>query len=231
VKLARKSWRKKREIDGEMNFSTLKFAAAFVAIALLGLPGWPRNRANQEKANQDWAQSHFSAAFDQLFSIKGAEGDFIAVRAHRDHSNDLPEFSFVLQNTQDPKAISAVVREAQGTSLFEQLAALHAKGPSQSLEALKPDLKIGVWKLSAAQCPAISAQYTAFENIQFVRPRDDDPVEENPTLYEVNESVGGGESQVVEYVETRALPRWASQTHKLLDACIASAPAESRDTH
>lgn len=212
-----------------MRISILKFAAALVAAALLAFAARPRDQAIQEGASQpssDWVQKHFSVAFDELFSIEGADGDFIAVRAHRRHAGDQPEFSFVLQNTQDSKAISAVVREPQGAPLYVQLAALHANDPSKSPDVLRRDLKVRVSKLSAAQCPAISIQYTAFENIQFVRPRDDDPIEENPMIYEVNESVGGGESQVVEYVETRALPRWANETHKLLDACIASAPAE-----
>jgi hypothetical protein len=212
-----------------MKISIVKLAAALVAVALLAFAVWPRYRAFQDDASQptqDWVQKHFSAAFDELFSIRGAEGDFIAVRAHRDHAGGEPEFSFILQNTQNPKAISAVVREAQGAPLYAQLAALHASDPSKPLDALTPQLKISVSKLSAAQCPAISTQYGAFENIQFVRPRDDDPIEENPMMYEVNESVGGGESQVVEYVETRALPRWAHETHKRLDACVASAPAQ-----
>jgi hypothetical protein len=212
-----------------MKISIVKLAAALVAVALLAFGARPRDRANQDATNQppqDWVSKHFSAAFDELFSIRGAAGDFIAVRAHRDQAGGQPEFSFVLQNTQDLKAISAVVREAQGAPLYAQLLALHASAPSKPLDAWMPQLKISVWKLSEAQCPAISTQFAAFENIQFVRPRDDDPLEENPMMYEVNESVGGGESQVVEYVETRALPRWANETHKLLDACIASAPAQ-----
>jgi hypothetical protein len=213
-----------------MKISSAKFPAAVAAVALLGWIASPRNcRARQDDAGtpkQDWVEQHFAAAFDRLFSIKGAEGDFIAVRAHRDHAGDQPEFSFVLQNTQDPKTIGAIVRESKGAPLYVQLAALHANDPSKSIDALASQLKISVWKLSSAQCPAISAQFATFENIQFVRPRDDDPIEENPMMYEVNESVGGGESQVVEYVETRALPRWANETHKLLDACITSAHLE-----
>jgi hypothetical protein len=181
-------------------------------------------------AGRSWVESNFPAAFDRFFSIKGAEGDFIAIRAHRDHTNDLPEFLFVLQNTQNPKAISAVLREAQGHSLFEQLSMLHAKDSAKPLASLESELQVSVWKLSAAQCPAIGAQYAAFENIQFVRPHDDDAVDEHPIVYEVNESVGGGESQVVEFVESRALPRWANQTRKLLDACAAAAPAEDHVT-
>lgn len=209
-----------------MRNSIGKLAAAVVAIELLGWPASPPNRAPQGEANppsQDWAQQHFAAAFDRLFSIKSAEGDFIAVRAHRDHAGDQPEFSFILQNTQDPKAIRAIVREAQDASLFDQLAALHASDPAKPLDALVPRIKVHAQKLSLAQCPVIATQYAAFENIQFVRPRDDDPIEENPMMYELNESVAGGESQVVEYVETRALPRWANETHQLLDACLGAA--------
>jgi hypothetical protein len=231
-----------------MKSSKLLLAVCISALGLLRVAGLPAQAnkstaraasANQDSSeqesgspgpNQSWVENNFPAAFDRFFSIMGAEGDFIAVRAHRDHTNDLPEFSLVLQNMQDPEALSAVLREARGHSLFEQLSLLHAKDPSRSLEALEPELKVSVWKLSAAQCPAISAQYAAFENIQFVRPHDDDAVDQNPIIYEVNESVGGGESQVVEFIESRPLPKWANETRKLLEACASSISAENHAT-
>jgi hypothetical protein len=175
-----------------------------------------------------WVQKYFPVALGELFPIEHAEGDFIAVRAHREFVNDVPEFSIVLENTQDARSISATIRESQQTSLYDQLAALHAKEPSASYEDLKGELKVGAWKFPAAQCPAVTAQYKAFENIQFVRPRDDDDVAEHPILYEFHESVGGGDSEVVEFTESRAFPRWANETRKALDSCVASSPASDR---
>jgi hypothetical protein len=163
----------------------------------------------------------FAAAFDDLFPIQHGEGDFIAVRAHRDGTNDLPEFSIVLEDTESARAI---LREAQGSSLYQQLVAMHAKDPSKSYQELKSDLKVQTWNLTADQCPAIAAQLKAFNNIQFVRPRDDDPVAEHPILYQFHESVDGGDSEVTEFVETRAFPKWANETHHALDGCAASAP-------
>ena len=177
----------------------------------------------QTQADPDWMGKTFAAAFDAFFPIQHGEGDFIAVRAHRDGTNDLPEFSIVLEDTQSARAIHATLREAQGSSLFQQLAALHAKDPSKSYEELKPDLKVQTWNLTVDQCPAIAAQLKAFNNIQFVRPRDDDPIAEHPILYQFHESVDGGDSEVTEFVETRAFPKWANETRHALDACAASA--------
>ena len=42
-----------------------------------------------------------------FFRYSMAQGDFIAVRAHRDGTNDLPEFSIVLEDTQSARAIHA----------------------------------------------------------------------------------------------------------------------------
>ncbi len=167
----------------------------------------------------------FTAAFDEFFPIEHAEGDFIAVRAHRDGVNDVPEFSVVLENTENPRAIRGILREAQGAPLYQQLLALHAKDPSRPYEQLKPELKIQEWKFSAAQCPAVAAQYKAFENITFVRPRDDDAEDEHPILYQFHESVGGGDSEVMEFVESRAFPKWANETRKALAACVAPSPS------
>lgn len=148
------------------------FAFAVLCLGLaLSSPAAP-----QEQPDSGWMGKIFAAAFADFFPIQHGEGDFIAVRAHRDGTNDLPEFSIVLEDTQNPRAIHATLREAQSSSLYQQLEALHAKEPSKSYAELKPDLKVQTWNLTADQCPAIAAQLKAFNNIQFVRPRDDDPV-------------------------------------------------------
>ncbi|HEX4001724.1 MAG TPA: hypothetical protein VHX36_03695 [Candidatus Acidoferrales bacterium] len=180
---------------------------------------------NQPAAPSDtdrsWVQKIFPLALDQFFPIDHAESDFIAVRTHQEGLNDIPEYSFVLENTQDAHALHATVREAQGASLFDQLLALHAKDPAKSLDALKPEIKVQVSNLSSAQCPALATQLAAYQNIQFVRPRDDDAVAEHPILYEFHESVGGSDSEAVEYIESRAFPKWANATRAALNACIA----------
>ena len=178
----------------------------------------------QTQADRDWTDKAFARAFDAFFPIQHGEGDFIAVRAHRDGANDLPEFSIVLEDTQSAHAIHATLRESQGSSLYRQLAALHTKDPSKSYEELQADLKVQTWNLAADQCPAIAAQLKAFNNIQFVRPRDDDPIAEHPILYQFHESVDGGDSEVTEFVETRAFPKWANEAHRALEACAAPAP-------
>jgi hypothetical protein len=206
-----------------MRLTIAKAAALCLALALICWPSLP-----QTDSDRDWTDKHFPTALDELFPVRHADGDFIAVRAHQNGSYEVAEFSFVLEDTQDPHTIHATLREAQGASVYQQLLALHAKQPEKSYDDLKRDLKVQIWKLSAAQCPAVAAQFKAFENITFVRPHDDDPVDEHPILYEIGESVGGGDSQVVEFIESRAIPRWANATRKALDSCVASVPAADK---
>src|ERR1700733_8157519 len=191
-----------------------KVTAVFVAVAIIGISARP-----QSGDDHGWADKNFITAFDEFFPIKHAEGDFIAVRAHRDGVNDLPEFSVVIENTDNPRATRGILREAQGAPLYQQLAAVHAKDPARSYDRLKQDLKVQVWNFTPQQCPAVAEQYKAFENITFVRPRDDDAEDEHPIMYQFNESIGGGDSEVMEYIESRAFPKWANATHKALDAC------------
>ena len=191
-----------------------------MGLALACSSGFP-----QSDAAREWTDKHFLAAFEDFFPTRHAEGDFIAVRARQNGSNEAPEFSFILEDTQDSHAIRGTLREAQGTSLYQQLAALHAKDPARSYEDMKPELKVQTWTFTAAQCPAVKAQYDAFENIQFVRPRDEDEVEKNPIVYEINETVAGGSSQVIEFIPTRAIPRWAVATRQALRACVAPGPS------
>jgi hypothetical protein len=201
-----------------MKLPFAKAASLFLALALTSWPCLP-----QTDAGDEWTSKAYAAALEDLFPVRHADGDFIAVRAHQNGGYDVPEFSFILADTQDSHATYAILRETQGASIYHQLTILHAKDPAKSFAEVKADLKIQTWNLSLSQCPAVAAQYKAFENITFVRPHDDDPVSEHPILYEINESVGGGDSQVVEFIESRAIPRWANETRKALDSCAASA--------
>jgi hypothetical protein len=197
--------------------------AAKIAALLAGLAIACISARPQTADDRSWTDKNFIAAFDEFFPIKHADGDFIAVRAHRDGLNDLPEFSVVIENTDNPRAMRGILREAQGAPLYQQLVALHTKDPSRTYDQLKQDLKVQVWNLTPQQCPAVAEQYKAFENITFVRPRDDDATDEHPTMYQFNESIGGGDSEVMEYVESRAFPKWANATHKAFDACASTA--------
>jgi hypothetical protein len=202
-----------------MKLSGARLAAMFAGLALLGWSARP-----QGADDRSWTDRNFIAAFDEFFPVSHAQGDFIAARAHRDGVNDLPEFSVVIENTDNPRAILGILREAQDAPLYQQLVALHAKDPVKAYDQLKQDLKVQVWKFSTNRCPAVATQYKAFENITFVRPRDDDATDEHPILYQFHESIGGGDSEVMEYVESRAFPKWANATHKAFEACVASAP-------
>ena len=103
----------------------------------------------QPQSDSDWMGKAFATAFDDFFPIQHGKGDFIAVRAHRDGTNDLPEFSIVLEDTLTARAMHAILREAQGSSVYQQLAAMHAKDPSKSYRELKPELKVQTWNLAA----------------------------------------------------------------------------------
>ena len=202
-----------------MKFFVARLAALCVALALAYLPSF-----SQQDSARDWTDKHFLVAFEDFFPTRHAEGDFIAVRAHQNGSNEAPEFSFILENTQDPNAIRGTLREAVGESLHHQLASLHAQNPDRGYEAMKPELKVQAWTFTAAQCPAVKSQYDAFENIQFVRPRDEDEPDENPIVYEIDDTVAGGSSQVIEFMPNRAIPRWAVATHAALRACAGLPP-------
>ena len=208
-------------------------AAKLVTMLATSLAGfalvcWPARPQAQD--DPGWTDKHFMVAFDEFFPIEHAEGDFIAVRAHRDGTNDFPEFSIVLENTQTPGAIRGILREAQGAPLYEQLGTLHAKDPARPYDQLKQDLKVQVWKFSSQGCLAVAAQFQAFSNIQFIRPKDDDPEPEHPIVYQFHESVGGGDSEVLESLESRSFPKWANETRKALDSCAASAPQSAGAT-
>ena len=197
--------------------SAATVAALLAWVALFGSPASP-----QSAEGPSWADKNFITAFDEFFPISHAEGDFIAARAHRDGVNDVPEFSVVIENTENPKAMRGILRQAEGQPLYQQLVAVHAKDPAKSYDQLRQDLKVQVWRFSADACPAVAGQYRALESITFVRPRDDDAQAEHPIMYQFHESVSGGDSEVMEYDESRAFPKWANATYQAFEACAAS---------
>ena len=205
-----------------MRISAAGFAALLAGAALLGFPAHPQ----ESKDENVWVDKAFVMAFDEFFPISHAEGDFIAARAHRNAANDLPEFSVVIEHTEDPRAIHGIFREAEGSSLYQQLAALHAQDPDKTYDQLKRQLRVQESRFAGAHCPPVAAQYQAFENITFVRPRDDDAEEEHPIMYQLHESVGGGDSEVMEYVESRAIPKWINATRRVFGVCAASSVVE-----
>jgi hypothetical protein len=203
-------------------FAAIATAAAALAIAFFSAPA-----RSQNSRGDDWTARRFPAAFEEFFPIKLAEGEFIAVRVHRSNVNDLREYSIVFEDAQDSKSLRAVLREAQGSSLYQQLAALHAAQRSASYDVLRRSIRVSDWTLTPDRCAAVATQFKAFQNVQFVRPRDEDEPEENPVLYEFNETFNGGGS-VLEYMQNRALPRWTRATHDALEACITSDNATAK---
>lgn len=201
--------------------------AIAAAIAALALATFSTRARSQHSSTDDWAAKHFPVAFEEFFPIKSGAGDFIAVRVHRSKLNDMREYSIVFENAQDPHELRVEIREAQGSSLYQQLAALHAAHPSASYDELKASIKVSDWTLTPDRCPAVATQFKAFQDVQFARPRDEDEPEENPVLYEFNESLAGG-GAVLEYMENRALPRWTRATHDALGACIAAGNADAK---
>ena len=206
-----------------MRLSAAGFAGLLAAAALLTFPAHP-----QEQNDTAWVDKNYPAAFNDSFPIGNFQGDFIAVRAHRDRpatEQTVPyrEFSLAIEHTDDPKAMRGFLWEARGVPLYQQLTALHAKDPSATLDQLKKGVKLQAWVFTTERCLAVADQYKAFENITFVRPRDDDATDEHPVMYQFHESVGGGDSEVMEYVESRAFPKWANATHKAFAACAAAA--------
>jgi len=208
----------------------MKQPLGILAALSLGLVLTARSGRSENASDREWTDKHFLTAFEDFFPIRHGEGDFIAVRAHQNGSHEALEFSFIIENTQDPHRIASTIREAERMSLYQQLLALHRRDPSKSYAELKPELNVRTWNLAVPGCPAILAQFIAFQNIQFVRPRDDAEVEKNPILYEVDETVAGGSSQVIEFIPTRAIPLWANQTRTALLACTGPQPAPGGPT-
>ena len=200
-----------------------RYYGLFVAALLLYL-SVAGSLSAQSSADWDWMSSHFDKALHDLFPIDERYGGYVAYRSHRDLYTDVREYSFVIgtENSDtvsgSPRFLSAQVREAESASVYDQMMALHRRFPNRSADDIQKDVLVKKWKLTEMNCPAITAQFSKFQQLRLALPQFD-VVILHPLIHEFRIRAGGGDMDVALYDDENSLVPWAIETRHALELC------------
>ncbi len=178
----------------------------------------------QSSADWDWMSNHFDKALHDLFPIDERYGVYVAYRSHRDLHTDVLEYSFVIgtENSDTvsglPRYLAAHVQEAESTSVYDQMMALHREFPNRSADDIQKDVRVKRWKLTEMNCPAIKVQFSKFQQLRLALPKFD-VVMLHPLIHEFRIRAGGGDMGVTLYDDENSLVPWATETRHALEQC------------
>ena len=198
---------------------------AIIAAALIAVP----RLASQTDSDWQWMDEHFLRAFDDLFPIQQRVGIYVAYRSHRDLYADVPEYGFVLGRMPRDNAnglqpsLSADVRVADGSSLYDQLLTLHRKRPDEPFASTEGNLKIREWRLTETNCPAVKSEFELFQQLKFPPPKFDEIVIHG-WVHEIQARAGTGDMRIDLSEEHNPLVEWAVGARRAFDACTKKMP-------
>lgn len=197
------------------------------AIAVLALffcvPGTVSAQSN---ADWEWVGDHFPHALHELFPLE-LPGVYVAYRSHRDLYTDTLEYSFVIVpdvsakgNGAEPRVV-ARVRQADSTSVYDQMMALHQKSPNRSAAEIQKELRVKTWTLAETTCPAVRTQLLRFEQLRLVPPQFD-VIVLHPLIHEFHVRAAMGDMDIVLYDNDSSFVQWALETRRALELCATN---------
>jgi hypothetical protein len=201
--------------------------AAVLALVLVAFWWGSRRLSSQTKADWEWTNQHFGRLLDTLMPMERRGGLYVSYRANRDYVTSTPEYWFMIGLEPSAKGsglhpyLSAHVRLAQPTSIYDQLMAIHRAEPAtQDTTTIQNRIKIKSWDFTEMTCPAIKDQLGKLKNLPARFPDINrgyviiHPM--NHAFFMVGED---GEVRMSWLGEENPLVRWAQETRRALDAC------------
>lgn len=176
-------------------------------------------RHHEDRAVTDEDQATLNAEFP----IEQNPGGYVGYRySHAPVPGDL-ENSFLIgtESIGIERTLSANLRVADTTSIFEQMTVLHLAQPQKPLRELRYKLKIRVSHMTEADCPAVRHQFDEFKKLVFPAPKFDFISLDIPNHeFRIASSTG---DMTFEWLDGRyPLVTWAEETKQSLETCISS---------
>jgi len=186
----------------------------------------PSTISAQSNADWEWVGDHFSHALHEMFPLE-LPGVYVAYRSHRDLYTDALEYSFVIARDVSAKGSGgeprfvAQVRQADSSSIYDQMMALHRKFPSQSAASIQKGLRVKTWTLVEMTCPAVRTQLLKFPQLRLVPPQFD-AIVLHPLIHEFRVRAGMGDMDIALYDEDNSFVQWAVETRRALELCATN---------
>jgi len=207
----------------------------FLLLGSLACPG-----QEQEQKDWTWVNEHFSSVLEEVMPMRERLGFFsIAYRSRRDLYTDELEVSIVFNEDFQEKYLTAVLREADSVSIYDQIMALHAKNPTESIEDIKKQLKVKELRFSEKTCPVLRREYDKFYKLTLSMRSSDDRAARaagkyvitlHPRVHTFRADISGGSLEVVLSQQDHPFVVWAAQVRSTLEACRGNAQeSEKKD--
>jgi hypothetical protein len=167
----------------------------------------------------------YLATLSAEFPIDQKPGGYVGYRySHAPVPGDL-ENSFLIgtESIGQEKTLSANLRVADTTSIFEQMTALHLAQPQKPLRELRNKLKIHVSHMTEANCPAVRDQFDGFKKLVLPAPRFDFISLDTPN-HEFRIISSTGDMTFELFDGGYPLVKWAQETRRALEHCGAAGP-------
>jgi hypothetical protein len=181
----------------------------------------------QSEADWDWVNKHFGKALHDLFPNEQRAGMYVAYRSHRDLYTNTPEYSFLIGRDAAEIGLqpylSAHVRQADSTSVYDQMMDMHRKAPNTSAEDVQKAVRVKVWDLTEMSCPAVKSQFVKFRRLRLATPQFD-VVIIHPLIHEFHIRAGSGDMEITLYDGENSFVAWAIETRHALESCVKKTP-------
>jgi hypothetical protein len=182
----------------------------------------------QTQDDWDWVNKYFFTVLEEILPIRERLGFSVGYRSYRDLFTNENEFSFVFNRIIQEKYITAIVRQPQTTSLYDQIMTAHRRNPNENIDAIKKQLKIRQQRYSEKTCPAVRTQYDEFYQLtlQMLSARDkreqgkgEFSITLHPRVHAFSADISGGRMDLVLDEQDHPFVRWANKTRELLERC------------
>src|SRR5579862_563126 len=124
-----------------------------------------RSLNSQTEGDWNWTNKHFGSVLGVLMPLERHVGAYVSYRANRDYATSTPEYWFVIGREPSEKGyglnpyLSAHVRLAEPTSIYDQLMSMHREEPAvQDPTLFQNRIKLRKSDFTEMNCPAIKNQ-------------------------------------------------------------------------
>jgi hypothetical protein len=174
-----------------------------------------------------WTNKEFGPVLDALMPLQRESGPYVTYRANRDLYTSTPEYWFMVGLEPDPdgrlrRYLSAHVRVAQPTSIYDQLMAIHRDEPGtqEATSALQKRIKLQAADFDEMNCPAVKRQVEKLKELRVTLPDvTSGTIVLHPMIhaFHISGSVGGATMFLTD--DDNPLVKWAEETRRNFDLC------------
>jgi hypothetical protein len=183
-------------------------------------------------ADWDWVNTVYERVLEKALPIDGQGGFFLGYRQNRDYRVEELERSFLYNWTVQKNFLTATVAKADSVSLYDQLVTLRRRGErSTDAEVLAPLIRLRQWRFSETTCPAIRVQHDRFYRLRLDMRSEKErreladgviSISLHPLIHHFRADISGGTVDLVVTDQTHEYVKWAEETLRALDVCIAA---------